>query len=42
MSFETGNQLGLKHGLSKTATYRKWVCMKWRHLNLSAQGRMAC
>jgi hypothetical protein len=30
MSFETGNQLGLKHGLSKTATYRKWVCMKWR------------
>lgn len=28
--FQIGNKLGLKHGLSKTTTYRKWVCMKWR------------
>jgi len=27
MSFETGNKLGVTHGLSKTRTYRKWSTM---------------
>lgn len=28
--FKKGNVLGFRHGFSKTNTYRKWVCMKWR------------